>query len=94
MTCSCPPPSMMRWSPDHLNWREVLTQRLICLQVVEAMRRNIQFNGETAQQRVVPTQGDARIQMLQSPMVGQHVLAEPEGSLGVGEQAVQQTASG
>ena len=58
------------------------------------MRRNIQFNGETAQQRVVPTQGDARIQMLQSPMVGHHVLAEPEGSHGGGEQAAEWAASG
>ena len=36
---------------------------------VEAMRRNIQFNGPEAEQRMRPLQGDARVVMLQSPLV-------------------------
>lgn len=37
--------------------------------VVEAMKRNIQFNGPAAEQRMRPLQGDARVIMLQSPLV-------------------------
>lgn len=36
---------------------------------VEAMKRNIQFNGAEAEQRMRPLQGDARVVMLQSPLV-------------------------
>ena len=37
---------------------------------VEAMKRNIQYNGPEAEQRMRPLQGDARVIMLQSPLVG------------------------
>lgn len=37
--------------------------------VVDAMKRNILFNGEEAAQRLRPLQGDARVIMLQSPLV-------------------------
>lgn len=37
--------------------------------VVDAMRRNIRFNGPEAEQRLRPLQGDARVIMLQSPLV-------------------------
>lgn len=37
---------------------------------VEAMKRNIQYNGPEAEQRLRPLQGDARVIMLQSPLVG------------------------
>ena len=37
--------------------------------VVDAMKRNIAFNGEAAEQRLRPLQGDARVIMLQSPLV-------------------------
>lgn len=36
---------------------------------VEAMKRNIQYNGPEAEQRMRPLQGDARVIMLQSPLV-------------------------
>ena len=36
---------------------------------VEAMKRNIQFNGPEAEQRMRPLQNDARVVMLQSPLV-------------------------
>ena len=37
--------------------------------VVEAMKRNIQFNGPEAADRMRPLQGDARLAMLQNPLV-------------------------
>lgn len=37
--------------------------------VVDAMKRNIRFNGQEAEQRLRPLQGDARVIMLQNPLV-------------------------
>ena len=45
---------------------------------VEAMKRNIQFNGAEAEQRMRPLQGDARVVMLQSPLVSPiSIIAKP-----------------
>lgn len=41
---------------------------------VEAMKRNIQYNGAAAEQRMRPLQGDARVIMLQSPLVSIETL--------------------
>lgn len=43
---------------------------------VEAMKRNIQFNGTEAEQRMRPLQGDARVVMLQSPLVSKLINRE------------------
>lgn len=47
---------------------------------VEAMKRNIQFNGAEAEQRMRPLQGDARVVMLQSPLAYDAVDLDPYGS--------------
>ncbi|KAL0019904.1 hypothetical protein WJX77_005074 [Trebouxia sp. C0004] len=44
---------------------------------VEAMKRNVQFNGAEAEQRMRPLQGDARVVMLQSPLAYDAVDLDP-----------------
>ena len=47
---------------------------------VEAMKRNIQYNGPEAEQRMRPLQGDARVIMLQRPLVcsaSPHLICDP-----------------
>ena len=48
--------------------------------VVDAMRRNIEFNGPEVIERVVPSVGDARIVMMQNPNAFDVVDLDPYGS--------------
>ncbi|KAL3144470.1 hypothetical protein ABBQ32_004211 [Trebouxia sp. C0010 RCD-2024] len=62
---------------------------------VEAMKRNILYNGPEAEQRMRPLQGDARVIMLQSPLAYDAVDLDPYGSpTQLLDSAVQAVAEG
>lgn len=63
--------------------------------VVDAMKRNIEFNGPEVVERVVPSVGDARIVMMQNPNAFDVVDLDPYGSPSqLLDSAVQAVADG
>ena len=63
--------------------------------VVEAMRRNVEFCGGAAADKVAPSVGDARVVMMQQPAAFDAVDLDPYGSPAqLLDSAVQASARG